>query len=165
MISARELIAPAAGLRQVLGSGQLLTPWARRRAGQEIRADVERTGPPYLHEDEARLLEIGWQENWACLRRGGRLVQADGTEVARITSVVALSRISPETVKLLQATDTPLGLALGPDAASEVLWCSEGICEYAVACGRLILVSGKPVALTTDWVLWSWLGGLGEPPG
>lgn len=158
MITIPAIAEPALELRQHLDAGHLLTPWARERSGQEIIADVERTGPHYLYSDEARLLEVGSRANWACLRRGGRLVQADGTEVARITSVVALDRISTETVKSLQATKIPLGLALGEDATSKVLWCSVSICEYAVACGRLILVDGSPVALTTDWVLWSWLG-------
>jgi hypothetical protein len=158
MTGARELIAPADELRQVLDSGRLLTPWAQERCGQAVTADVERTGPPYLDCEEAGLLGIFREANRACLRRGGRLVQEDGTEVARVTSVVALSRVSPETVRVLQATRTPLGLALGAGASSRVLWCSAGICEYAVACGRLILVAGEPVAMTTDWVLWSWLG-------
>jgi hypothetical protein len=158
MTGSRNLIAPADELRQVLDSGTLLTPWAQEQCGQPVLADVERSGPPYLHYDEAALLGLTRDDNWACLRRAGRLVQQDGTEVARVTSVVALSRVSPETVRLLQTTRTPLGLALGPEAASKVLWCSAGICEYAVACGRLILVRGEPAALTTDWVLWSWLG-------
>ena len=158
MTSARDLIQPAGELRQVLDSGRLLTPWAQERCGQAITADVERTGPHSLSRDEAGQLGLGENESWACLRRGGRLVTGDGTEVARVTSVVALSRVGPETVRLLQATRTPLGLALGDQASSKVLWCSVGICEYAVACARLILVNGDPVAMTTDWVLWSWLG-------
>ena len=157
------LIQPAEDLRQVLDSGQLLTPWAQERCGQAITADVERTGPHILDRDEAGLLGLPEDESWACLRRGGRLVQQDGTEVARVTSVVALSRAAPETVRLLQATRTPLGLALGEKASSKVLWCSAGISEYAVACARLILADGEPVALTTDWVLWSWLGSVSEP--
>lgn len=152
------LIEPAHELRRILDSGRLLTPWAQERCGQEISADVERAGPPYLYRDEAGLLGLSENENWACLRRAGRLVTADGTEVARVASVVALGRVSAEVVRTLQTTSTPLGTALGEAGGSKVLWCSVGICEYAVACGRLITADGEPVALTTDWVLWSWLG-------
>jgi hypothetical protein len=128
------LIEPAHELRRILDSGQLLTPWAQARCGQEITADVERAGPSYLDCEEADLIGLSRDDNWACLRRGGRLVAADGTEVARVTSVVALSRIGPEIVRTLQTTRTPLGTALGEGAASKMLWCSVGICEYAVAC-------------------------------
>lgn len=152
------LVEPAHELRRHLDSGALLTPWAGERCGQRVTADVERTGPPLLSRDEAGLLEAGEDENWAALRRTGRLVQADGTEVARVTSVVLLSRIRAETCRVLQDTDIPLGTALGGRGRSKVLWCSVGICEYAVACGRVILDGDVPVALTTDWVLWSWLG-------
>jgi hypothetical protein len=163
MPATTTLIEPAHELRRALDSGQLLTPWAQERCGQEITADVQRTGPPYLDYEEAALLGLARDANWACLRRSGRLVQADGTEVARITSVIALSRITLERVRMLQATHTPLGTALGEAGGSKVLWCSVGICEYAVACGRLITSDGEPVALTTDWVLWSWLGSVSPP--
>lgn len=158
MTSTSELIRPAGDLQRILGSGRLLTPWAQERCGQAVTADVERTGPHILDHEEAGLLRLSRDDNWACLRRGGRLVQEDGTEVARVTSVISLARVTPAMVVALETTRTPLGLALGEDASSEVLWCSTGICEYAVACGRLILVRGEPAALTTDWVLWSWLG-------
>jgi hypothetical protein len=152
------LVEPAHELRRHLDSGALLTPWAEERCGQAVIADVGRINPPLLSRDEAGLLEAGENENWGALRRSGRLVQADGTEVARATSVVLLSRISVELCRVLQTTSTPLGTALGDRGHSKVLWCSVGICEFAVACGRVILVGEVPVALTTDWVLWSWLG-------
>jgi hypothetical protein len=71
---------------------------------------------------------------------------------------VVLSRITPAEAYLLQATRTPLGSVLGPEASSEVLWCSELVTEAAVACGRTVWRGGKPVASVTDRVYWSWLG-------
>jgi hypothetical protein len=158
MIALPALAEPALELKQVLESGALLTPWARDRCGQEVIADIDRINPPCLFREEAQTLGVDEGETWAALRRTGRLLQADGTVIGRITSVVALARISTETCRILQTTRTPLGIALGPDAGSDVLWCSMGICEFAVACGRVITGKGRPVALTTDWVLWSWLG-------
>lgn len=164
-LQAPALLKPALELRRYLDGGGLLTPWAEKRSGQPVHADVERTGPMTLDRQEAGQLGLpepglAGNGNWAALRRSGELVQADGTKVARVTSVVALARITPETVKALQTTRIPLGTAIGDRGRSLVLWCSVGICEYAVACGRLILVDDMPVALTTDWVLWSWLGSL-----
>lgn len=158
MLKAPALVEPAHELRRHLDSGALLTPWAEERCGQRVSADVDRINPPLLYRDEAGLLEAGEDSNWAALRRSGRLVQADGTEVARVTSVVLLAAASPELCRVLQTTDTPLGTALGDRGHSKVLWCSVSICEYAVACARVILDGDVPVALTTDWVLWSWLG-------
>lgn len=149
---------PALELSRALEAGQLLTPWAEARCGQPIEADIRFTSPYRLFREEAATLGVTEDENWAALRRGGNLVQADGTAVARVTSVIVLSRVTLAEADALRTTRTPLGTVLGPDARSEVLWCSEGICEFAVACGRLISRGGQAVALTTDWVHWSWLG-------
>jgi hypothetical protein len=149
---------PALELRRILESGELLTPWAEARCGQRIEADIRASSPFRLFRDEAAGLGVTEDDNWAALRRAGELVQADGTPVARVTSVVVLSRITPAEAYLLQATRTPLGSVLGPEASSEVLWCSELVTEAAVACGRTVWRGGKPVASVTDRVYWSWLG-------
>lgn len=155
-----SIAVPALELRRVLESGSLLTPWAEARCGQRIEADITASSPFRLFRGEAAALGVPEGGNWAALRRGGELVQQDGTAVARVTSIVVLSRITPEECDLLRVTRTPLGTVLGPGAVSEVIWCSEGITEFAVACGRLIRRGGRAVALTTDKVYWSWLGTL-----
>lgn len=149
---------PALELSRYLESGGLLTPWAEARCGQRIEADIRASSPFRLFREEAATLGVAGDDNWAVLRRSGQLVQEDGTPVARVTSVVVLSRISLDEADLLRTTRIPLGTVLGPGARSEVLWCSEGISEAAVACGRLILRDGQAAAMTTDWVHWSWLG-------
>ena len=132
---------PALELRRVLEAGRLLTPWAEEQCGQLIEADITASSPFRLFREEANTLGVTEADNWAALRQAGQLVQADGTPVARVTSVVVLDRLNPDEVRLLQATRTPLGTVLGPEASSKVLWCSEGICEFAVTCGRLRLRS------------------------
>jgi chorismate-pyruvate lyase len=149
---------PALELRQVLEAGGLLTPWAEARCGQRIEADIRASAPFRLFREEAAALGVPEGANWAALRRGGELVQQDGTPVARVTSIVVLSRITTAEYDQLRTTRTPLGTVLGPGTSSDVSWCSEGICEFAVACGRLILRGGQAVAMTTDQVYWSWLG-------
>jgi chorismate-pyruvate lyase len=158
MITVPAIAEPALELRRMLESGGLLTPWAEARCGQRIEADISASSPFRLFRDEAASLGVTEDDNWAALRRAGELAQADGTPVARVTSIVVLSRITPDEVLLLRTTRTPLGTVLGPEASSEVLWCSENICEFAVTCGRLILRGGRPAAMTTDQVYWSWLG-------
>jgi hypothetical protein len=156
-ITPPALAEPALALRAYLESGGLLTPWAETRSGQQVTADIKRINPPRLFREEAQALGLSEDDNWAALRRTGRLIQDDGAEVARVTSVVALTRASLKLTQVLQTTSIPLGTAIGDEGSSDVQWCSVGICEFAVACGRVIKVSGRPVALTTDWVLWSWL--------
>ena len=56
---------------------------------------------------------------------------------------MALANGQPRVVRLLQTTRTPLGTAVDGRARSQVLWCSVGICEYAVACGRVILAATR----------------------
>jgi hypothetical protein len=160
MVAVPAIAEPALELRRELESGGLLTPWAQARCGQRIEADISISSPFRLFREEADILGVTEGGNWAALRRSGQLVQEDGTPVARVASIVVLSRITLDEADLLRTTRTPLGTALGPEASSEVLWCSEGISEAAVACGRVIQRGGQPVALTTDWVYWSWLGGV-----
>lgn len=154
------IIAPVLDLRRALDAGSLLTPLAGDLCGQEITADVRQANPPLLYRHEAEQLGVGEDENWACLRRHGMLAQADGTPVARITSVTVLSRITPAEHEVLARTDAPLGTVLGPAASALVLWCGICVSEYAISCGRVISRDGKAVALTTDRVLWSWCGNL-----
>ncbi len=161
---------PVLDLLRALDAGVMFTAWAEAYCGQEITADVERLNPPYLFPDELGHLGMEHGESWAALRRHGHLVQADGTKVAKISSVVAAGRIPGDACRMLATTTVPLGRALGPDARREMLWSSPGIDQYAVcSCARLWLpVPGRgvlPVALATERVLRSWLeAGRSEAP-
>lgn len=153
-------VEPALKLRRALDGGALFTRWAEQACGQAVTADVQRENPPCLWGHEADSLGMAPAESWAALRRAGRLVQADGTEVARVTSVVAIGRLDHQTVLTLTTTSTPLGTALGPGAHRKVLECSVGIGEFAVHCWSVVLRGDVAVALATERVRWSWLQGL-----
>lgn len=158
------LINPALDLLRALDDGALFTPWAEHRCGQEIHADAELINPPYLFGWEAGTLRVGARDTYAALRRTGCLVQADGTKVAKVGSVVPRAHVTAETFRVLQTTATPVGTALAAQAAGQgvpissiTMWSSAGTDEYAVHCVRLVMVGGVPAAIATDRVLWSWL--------
>jgi hypothetical protein len=148
---------PALTLRRALDAGALFTRLAEDMCGEPVLADVERLNPQSLFPDEREALGIRPDESWAALRRAGTLVQSGGATVARVTSVVAVSRVPEEVCRVLTTTNVPLGRALGPRARAVVLWSSPGINEYAVHCSRLVLIGDEPVAIAMDRVLWSWL--------
>ena len=150
-------------LRLALDGGALFTELAEKMCGQEVTADIERVNPPSLWAHEADQMDVPYDSNWVALRRTGWLVQADAARVARVTSVVLLSRITLDEARLLQTTSTPLGKVLGPDARGRVLETSMEITEFAVHCRRLILRDDGATALTTEQVLWSWLCQVDSP--
>jgi hypothetical protein len=164
-------LRPARKLQLDLDSGAMFTKLAEDACGQGVRAEVDRVNPPWLSGDEAARLGMSMPgDSWAALRRIGRLLQADGTPVARVTSVVAAGRLDRETVLQLTATDAPLGTVLaaaaerdGTKVRGEVTGCSMGLDQYAVHCWRVLLLDDVPVALATEQVLWSWLNKVSGP--
>ncbi len=162
---------PALDLWQDLDAGKLFTKLAEQACGQAVRAEVERVNPPWLSGPEAAQLGMSMPgESWSSLRRIGQLVQADGTPVARVTSVVAVSRLDDEAVLQLTATDTPLGAVLaakaerdGTKVRRETTDCILGLDEYAVHCWGMVLLDDLAVALAAEKVLWSWLNRVSGP--
>lgn len=165
------VLRPARKLQLDLDSGAMFTKLAEDACDQGVRAEVERVNPPYLSGPEAAQLGLSMPgESWAALRRVGQLVQEDGTEVARVTSVVAIGRLDHATVLQLTTTDRPLGAVLaekaerdGTKVRGEVIDCSMGLDQYAVHCWRVLLLDDVPVALATEQVLWSWLNRVSGP--
>ena len=152
-----------------LSVGTLFTDAAMRWSGETIVTRIsERAGLAPLTPDERCRLET-WRDNVRTgLRRIGRLVTAGGRDVAVITAVYLPDRIgNADVIRVIQSTDTPLGLALRPlNVTRHPLMCHMRACgPWAVESSAVLRLPGRdgpglPVAIATEQVYRSFAAGI-----